>query len=123
MHTSAGRVVSTCGQGIVHAILEKTSARPPACAKAHTATGFGEERYKKRNTVARGINKLKHARPTRRVPGFIHLLNSVEHTCFTVWPDRYAAPSCGVRSRLTRLHTFLIAAVGLGRSAVHNRTT
>ncbi|TWV41900.1 transposase [Streptomyces misionensis] len=48
----------------------RPTAGPHACAKAHAAagrrastrSGTREERYKKRNTVERAINKPKHAR-------------------------------------------------------------
>jgi transposase len=51
-------------RGIPHTIRRRLTARPPTCAKAHAEDGHGfdEDRYKKRNTVERAINRLKHAR-------------------------------------------------------------
>jgi transposase len=52
-------------QGIRHTIPEKTdsqAARRRRGSRGGRPPGFNEERYKKRNTVERAINKLKHAR-------------------------------------------------------------
>lgn len=52
-------------RGIRHAIAEKSdsqAARQRRGSRGGRPPGFNEERYKKRNTVERAINKLKHAR-------------------------------------------------------------
>ncbi|AJF68598.1 transposase [Streptomyces vietnamensis] len=52
-------------RGIRHTIPEKTdsqAARRRRGSRGGRPPGFDEERYKKRNTVERAINKLKHAR-------------------------------------------------------------
>ncbi|MFD4764351.1 IS5 family transposase [Streptomyces sp. NPDC058439] len=52
-------------RGIRHAIPEKTDSQAARLRKGSRGgrpPGFDEERYKKRNTVERAINKLKHAR-------------------------------------------------------------
>ncbi|MEU0597453.1 IS5 family transposase [Streptomyces sp. NPDC006393] len=52
-------------RGIRHTILEKTdsqAARLRISSRGGRPPGFDEERYKKRDTVERAINKLKHAR-------------------------------------------------------------
>ncbi|MFB7675844.1 IS5 family transposase [Kitasatospora purpeofusca] len=52
-------------RGIRHTIPEKTDSRAVRLRKGSRGgrpPGFDEERYKKRNTVERAINKLKHAR-------------------------------------------------------------
>ncbi len=52
-------------RGIRHTIPEKTdrqAARRRKGSRGGRPPGFDEERYKKRNTVERAINKLKHAR-------------------------------------------------------------
>lgn len=52
-------------RGVRHTIPEKTDSQA-ACLRKGSGGGrqpaFNEERYKKRNTVERAINKLKHAR-------------------------------------------------------------
>lgn len=64
MHTATGRVVSTCGTGAsgTRSRGRPTAARLRKGSHGGWPPGFGEERHKKRNTVARAINKLKHAR-------------------------------------------------------------
>ncbi|MFU9037365.1 MULTISPECIES: IS5 family transposase [Streptomyces] len=52
-------------RGIRHTIPEKTDSQAARLRKGSRGgrpPGFDEERYKKRNTVERAINKLKHAR-------------------------------------------------------------
>ncbi|MFE1691673.1 IS5 family transposase [Streptomyces albidoflavus] len=52
-------------RGIRHSIPEKTdsqAARRRKGARGGRPPGFDEERYRKRNTVERAINRLKHAR-------------------------------------------------------------
>lgn len=52
-------------RGIRHTIPEKTdsrAARPRKGSRGGRPPGFDEERYKKRNTVERAINRLKDAR-------------------------------------------------------------
>ncbi|ALM39864.1 transposase [Streptomyces sp. FR-008] len=52
-------------RGIRHSIPEKTdsqAARRRKAARGGRPPGFDEERYRKRNTVERAINRLKHAR-------------------------------------------------------------
>ncbi|MDJ1136886.1 IS5 family transposase [Streptomyces iconiensis] len=52
-------------RGIRHTIPEKTdsqAARRRKGSRGGRPPGFDEERYKKRNTVERAINRLKHAR-------------------------------------------------------------
>ncbi|MEU1307191.1 IS5 family transposase [Streptomyces shenzhenensis] len=64
--TATGRVAPTCANGASGTrSLRRPTAWPLACARAHEVGGhraFDEERYKKRNTVERAINKLKNAR-------------------------------------------------------------
>ncbi|SFG80111.1 transposase [Streptomyces mirabilis] len=58
--------MSTCGAGgIRHTIPEKTDSQATRLRKGSRGggpPGFDKERYKKRNTVERAINKLKQAR-------------------------------------------------------------
>ncbi|MFJ5038922.1 IS5 family transposase [Streptomyces parvulus] len=52
-------------RGIRHTIPEKTDSQAARLCKGSRGgrpPGFDEERYKKRNTVERAINRLKHAR-------------------------------------------------------------
>ncbi|GAA1940646.1 hypothetical protein GCM10009738_12440 [Kitasatospora viridis] len=52
-------------RGIRHTIPEKTdsqAARLRKSSRGGRPPGFDEERYKKRNTIERAINRLKHAR-------------------------------------------------------------
>ncbi|AOW89802.1 transposase [Streptomyces olivaceus] len=52
-------------RGIRHTIPEKTDSQAARLCKGSRGRrppGFDEERYKKRNTVERAINRLKHAR-------------------------------------------------------------
>ncbi|MFE1391149.1 IS5 family transposase [Streptomyces albogriseolus] len=52
-------------RGIRHTIPEKTDSQAARLRKGSHGgrpPGFDQERYKKRNTVERAINKLKHAR-------------------------------------------------------------
>ncbi|MEV4908282.1 transposase, partial [Streptomyces albidoflavus] len=52
-------------RGIRHAIPEKADSRAARLcggSRGGRPPGFDEERYKKRNTVERAINRLKHAR-------------------------------------------------------------
>ncbi|WP_370466705.1 IS5 family transposase [Streptacidiphilus sp. PB12-B1b] len=52
-------------RGIPHAIPQKTDSRAARLRKGSHGgrpPGFNEERYRKRNTIERAINKLKHAR-------------------------------------------------------------
>lgn len=52
-------------RGIRHTIPEKNDSQAPRLCKGSRGgrpPGFDEERYKKRNTVERAINRLKHAR-------------------------------------------------------------
>ncbi len=52
-------------RGIRHTIPEKTdsqAARLRKGARGGRPPGFDEERHKKRNTVGRAVNRLKHAR-------------------------------------------------------------
>lgn len=52
-------------RGIRHTIPEKTDSRAARLRKGSRGgrpPGFDEERYKKRNTIERAINRLKHAR-------------------------------------------------------------
>ncbi|MCA6095551.1 transposase, partial [Streptomyces sp. SCA3-4] len=52
-------------RGIRHTIPEKTGSQAARLRKGSRGgrpPGFDEERYKKRNTVERAINRLKHAR-------------------------------------------------------------
>ncbi len=51
-------------RGIRHTIPEKTDSQAARLRKGSRGgrpPGFDEERYKKRNTVERAINRLKHA--------------------------------------------------------------
>lgn len=52
-------------RGIRHTIPEKTDSQAARLRKGSRGgrpPGFDEERYKKRNTVERAINRLKHSR-------------------------------------------------------------
>lgn len=52
-------------RGIRHTILEKTDSQAARLRKGSRGgrpPGFDEERYKKRNTAERAINRLKHSR-------------------------------------------------------------
>ncbi|MFE1384225.1 hypothetical protein ACFW6S_35305 [Streptomyces sp. NPDC058740] len=52
-------------RGIPHTIPEKTDSQAAPLRKGSRGgrpPAFDEERYKKRNTVERAINRLKHAR-------------------------------------------------------------
>ncbi|KUN14570.1 transposase [Streptomyces corchorusii] len=52
-------------RGIRHTIPEKTDSQAARLRKGSRGgrpPGFDEDRYKKRNTVERAINRLKHAR-------------------------------------------------------------
>jgi transposase len=52
-------------RGIRHVIPEKTDQAANRVKRGRAGgrpPGFGKERYKKRNTVERAINKLKHSR-------------------------------------------------------------
>nr|BFD96372.1 hypothetical protein KitaXyl93_77320 [Kitasatospora sp. Xyl93] len=53
-------------RGIGHTIPEKADSKAARLCKGSCGgrpPGFDEDRYKKRNTVERAINKLKNARP------------------------------------------------------------
>lgn len=52
-------------RGIRHTIPEKTDSQAARLRKGSRGgrpPGYDEERYKKRNTIERAINRLKHAR-------------------------------------------------------------
>ncbi|MBT2364931.1 transposase [Streptomyces sp. ISL-10] len=65
-HTATGRAASTCGAGASGTpSRRRPTAGPPARAKGSRGgrpPGFDEERFNKRNTVGRAINKLRQSR-------------------------------------------------------------
>ncbi|WP_455771004.1 IS5 family transposase [Streptomyces erythrochromogenes] len=77
-------------RGIRHTIPEKTDSRAARLrkgARGGRPPGFDEERYKKRNTVERAINKLKHARavaPRYDKRGYIYL-GTVTAAAIVIW--------------------------------------
>ena len=77
-------------RGIRHTIPEKTdsqAARLRKGARGGRPPGFDEERYKKRNTVERAINQLKHARAvaTRYDKRGYVFLGTATVAALTIW--------------------------------------
>ncbi|WP_443048548.1 IS5 family transposase [Streptomyces sp. NBC_00272] len=77
-------------RGIRHAIPEKTDSQAPRLRKGSRGgrpPGFDEEHYKKRNTVERAINKLKHARAvaTRYDKRGCVFLGTVTAAALVIW--------------------------------------
>lgn len=77
-------------RGIRHTISEKTdsqAARQRKGIRGGRPPAFDEERYKKRNTVERAINKLKHARAvaTRYDKRGYVFLGTVTAAALTIW--------------------------------------
>ncbi|MFF3215875.1 hypothetical protein ACFYYB_35335 [Streptomyces sp. NPDC002886] len=77
-------------RGIRHALPEKTDSRAARLRKGSRGgrlPGFDEERYKKRNTVERAINKLKHVRAvaTRYDKGGYVYLVTVTAAALVIW--------------------------------------
>ncbi|WP_371682383.1 IS5 family transposase [Kitasatospora sp. MMS16-BH015] len=77
-------------RGIPHTIPEKTDSRAARLRKGSRGgrpPGFDEERYKKRNTVERAINKLKHARAVATrydKRGYVYL-GTVTAAALVIW--------------------------------------
>lgn len=77
-------------RGIRHTIPEKTDSRAARLRKGSRGgrpPGFDEERYKKRNTVERAINKLKHARAVATrydKRGYVYL-GTVTAAALVIW--------------------------------------
>ncbi|MFJ4774058.1 IS5 family transposase [Streptomyces uncialis] len=77
-------------RGIRHAIPEKTDSQAARLRKGSRGGRppvFDEERYKKRNTVERAINKLKHARAVATrydKRGYIYL-GTVTVAALAIW--------------------------------------
>ncbi|MFD5423817.1 transposase [Streptomyces sp. NPDC127069] len=77
-------------RGIWHTIPEKTDSQAARLRKGSRGgrpPGFDEERYKKRNTVKRAINRLKHARAvvTRYDKRGYVFLGTVTAATLTIW--------------------------------------
>ncbi len=77
-------------RGIRHTIPEKTDSRAARQRKGSRGgrpPGFDEDRYRKRNTVERAINKLKHARAVATrydKRGYVHL-GTVTAAALAIW--------------------------------------
>ncbi|MFJ6623678.1 IS5 family transposase [Kitasatospora sp. NPDC091335] len=77
-------------RGIRHTIPEKTDSQAARLRKGSHGgrpPGFDEERYKKRNTVERAINKLKHARAVATrydKRGYVYL-GTVTAAALVIW--------------------------------------
>ncbi|MFE2111759.1 IS5 family transposase [Kitasatospora sp. NPDC059463] len=77
-------------RGIRHTIPEKTDSRAARLRKGSRGgrpPGFDEERYRKRNTVERAINKLKHARAVATrydKRGYVYL-GTVTAAALVIW--------------------------------------
>ncbi|ESQ01165.1 putative transposase [Streptomyces sp. GBA 94-10 4N24] len=87
----------SCGDGAIrHSIPEKTdsqAARRRKGARDERPPGFDEERYRKRNTVERAVNRLKHAGAvaTRYGERGYGLLGTATAAALVIWLRAWSA--------------------------------